>query len=210
VGDGTASVSVLLERLKNGDEEAAALLWERYFRRLLGLARARLTTLPRRGAADEEDVALSAFHDFLRAVRTDRYADLRGRDSLWRVLAAFVANKAKALVDRETAAKRGGGHVVEESALAPPDPARSGRQGFDGVASDEPGPALAAEVEERFARIFAGLNDQEAEIAYLRLEGHGTSEIAARIGLSPATVRRRLKLIRDMLAAEFGDGRDET
>jgi hypothetical protein len=42
-----------LGRLKEGDRAAAQPLWERYFRRLVGLARERLRGLPR-AAADEE------------------------------------------------------------------------------------------------------------------------------------------------------------
>jgi DNA-directed RNA polymerase specialized sigma24 family protein len=201
-----ASISTWLERVKEGDEDAAARLWERYFRRLLGLARARLVALRRQAAADEEDVVLSAFNDFFGAVRADKYADLHGRNDLWRVLATFVANKAKTLLDREAAAKRGGGLVQGESALGQPDGGPAGRQGLDGMESREPDPTLTVEVEERFQRFFAGLSDQDAEIASLRMEGHGTEEIAARSKLSPATVRRRLAVIRDVLAAEFGDG----
>jgi DNA-directed RNA polymerase specialized sigma24 family protein len=206
---GPTSITTWLEQLKRGDREAAARLWDRYFRRLLGLARARLAALPRPAAADEEDVALSAFFDFCQAVRAEDYAGLRGRADLWRVLAAFVVNKAKALVDRETAAKRGGGRLRGESALGTPDAESSVRPGFAGVASAEPDPALAAEVAEKFARFLAGLSDQEAEVAGLRLEGRSTEEIAARTRLSPATVRRRLIVIRAVLAREFGHGRDE-
>jgi RNA polymerase sigma factor (sigma-70 family) len=203
MNDNPTSVTAWLERLKDGDEEAAARLWDRYFRRLLGLARVRLVALRRQGAADEEDVALSAFHDFCRAARAEKYIDLHGRESLWRVLATFVANKARSLLDRETAAKRGGGCLEGESALEPAGRESSGRSGFERVVSREPDPALAAEVEERFGRFFAGLGDGEAEIACLRMEGYTTEEIARRVGLSPATVRRRLAVIRDMLAEEF-------
>ena len=61
-----ASVTQWIGRLKAGDPDAAQKLWERYFRRLVGLARKKLRAAPRR-AADEEDVALSAFDSFCRA-----------------------------------------------------------------------------------------------------------------------------------------------
>ncbi len=202
---GEDSVSIWLERLKEGNQEAAVWLWDRYFRRLLGLARARLANLRRQGMADEEDVALSAFHDFCRAARTEGYAELHGRESLWSVLARFVANKAKTLFDHETAAKRGGGRGQGESALGPADPLSSVK-GFDRVESSEPDPALAAEVEEKFGKALARLSDLEAEIACLRMEGYGTDEIAREVKLSPATVRRRLAVIRDVLADEFAPG----
>jgi DNA-directed RNA polymerase specialized sigma24 family protein len=203
MSDSGASVSTWLERLKDGNEEAAAWLWDRYFRRLLGLARARLKNLRRQGMADEEDVALSAFHDFCRVARTERYAELQGRENLWHVLASFVANKAKALLDRETAAKRGAGRVQGDSALKPPD-GWSSSQGFERVASGVPDPALAAELQEKFGRLLEGMSDEEAQITCLRMEGYSTEEIAGRVRLSPATVRRRLAVIRDVFAEEFG------
>src|SRR5262249_13357 len=53
------SVTRWIHRLKAGEQAALQQLWQRYFRRLVGLARRRLRDAPRT-AADEEDVALSA------------------------------------------------------------------------------------------------------------------------------------------------------
>jgi DNA-directed RNA polymerase specialized sigma24 family protein len=204
MSDGGASVSTWLERLRDGDEEAAARLWDRYFRRLLGLARKRLAPLRRKGAADEEDVALSAFNDFCLAVRAEKFGGLRGRQGLWRLLATFVARKAGALLDREKAAKRGGNRVRGDSALGPSD--SSGARGFGGVPSREPEPAWVVEMGEKFQRFFARLGAEEAEVARLEMEGYAVKEIAARVGRSQATVSRRLAVIRDLLAEELGDG----
>src|SRR5262249_37281756 len=57
------SVSHWIGQLKAGDHAAAQELWNNYFHRLVGLARKKLEGAPRR-AADEEDVALSAFTSF--------------------------------------------------------------------------------------------------------------------------------------------------
>ena len=57
----TGSVTRLLDQLKQGERDHAQELWERYFRRLVGLARQKLGTLPRHAGVDGEDVALSAF-----------------------------------------------------------------------------------------------------------------------------------------------------
>jgi DNA-directed RNA polymerase specialized sigma24 family protein len=75
------------------------------------------------------------------------------------------------------------------------------------VPSPEPGPDLQAEVKERFERFLAGLSEQEAAITCLRMEGHSTEEIAGQVGLAPATVRRRLAVIRDVLEEQFSDVR---
>jgi hypothetical protein len=62
-------------------DQAAQKLWEHYFERLVQLARARLRSSPLR-AADEEDVALSAFDSFCRGAAAGRFPDLAGRDDL--------------------------------------------------------------------------------------------------------------------------------
>ncbi len=72
--------------------------------------------------------------------------------------------------------------------------------------SSEPDPALAAEVEEKMKQVLARLSDDDAEIACLRLEGYSSEEIAGQVGLSPATVRRRLAVIHDVFSEDFGDG----
>ena len=53
------SITRCISLLKRGDRTAAQPLGDRYFQRLVELARARLRVAPRR-LADEEDVALSA------------------------------------------------------------------------------------------------------------------------------------------------------
>ena len=58
-----SSVTNWIGRLKAGDAAAANPLWNVYFRRLVCLARNRLPRASRQ-AADEEDVALSAFNSF--------------------------------------------------------------------------------------------------------------------------------------------------
>jgi hypothetical protein len=63
--DSQGEISRFVAYLKAGKRDAARLLWQRYYRRQLGLARAKLGGLPRQ-VADEEEVALSAFDSFVR------------------------------------------------------------------------------------------------------------------------------------------------
>jgi hypothetical protein len=65
------SVSLWIGRLRAGDPRAAQQLWERYFRRLVGLARQKLQGTPR-GAADEEHVSLVAVVSFCRGAGASR------------------------------------------------------------------------------------------------------------------------------------------
>src|SRR5215471_7618917 len=87
------SITHWLDLLKAGDRAAARPLWQRYFRLLVARARAALGSAPRR-AADEEDVALSAFHSFCRGAEHGRFPRLDHRDDLWHILLMLTARKA--------------------------------------------------------------------------------------------------------------------
>ena len=111
------SVTVWLQRLKGGDRgEAVTRLWEKYFVRLVELARNHLRTRTR-PAADEEDAALSAFDSFVRAVAAGRFPKLDDRNDLWQVLFVLTTRKTIDLITRETTKKAGGGQLVHLSAL---------------------------------------------------------------------------------------------
>src|SRR5690349_16954755 len=114
------SVSQWLGPLKRGDQAAAQPLWERYFDRLVRLARGKLAG--HRGLdAYEEDVALSAFDSFVQAVAAGRFPKLDDRDDLWKSLFEITARKAINLRKHQARLKRGGGKVLDEAALAGPD-----------------------------------------------------------------------------------------
>ena len=103
--------------LKAGDPEAIRRIWERYFADLVRLARSRLRDIPR-GAADEEDAALSAFDSLCRGAERGCFPRLDDRENLWRVLVTITARKAADLVQLERRLKRGGGRVRSEADLA--------------------------------------------------------------------------------------------
>src|SRR5262245_27030552 len=111
------SISQAFHELQNGNADAAAALWERYFPRLLGLARKTLSGRPQR-VADEEDVAQCAFASFVRRVQEGNFGTGLNRDDVWSLLGVFAVRKAKKQMRREGAAKRGEGRVMDEAALA--------------------------------------------------------------------------------------------
>jgi DNA-directed RNA polymerase specialized sigma24 family protein len=186
------SVTHWLGRLQSGDLAAAQPLWERYFHRLIGLARHRLRDTPRQ-VADEEDVALSAFDTFCRNAERGRFPDLLDRDSLWRLLFVLTARKAAKQVRQAGRRKRGGADPVDQ----PIDAAE--------LLSREPDPAFAAQVAEQFRNLLARLDDPQLEtVALWRMDGFGVDEIAARLGCAPRSVKRKLQFIRTLW-----DGEDE-
>ena len=192
------SVTTWIEQLGAGNRAAAQHLWERYFPRLVGLARQKLRGLPRR-ATDEEDVALSAFDSFCRGAERGRFPRLEGRDDLWALLVVVTARKAIDLRQRETRQKRGGGRVSGESVLDDLLGNKDGAAGIGQVVGAEPTPELAARVAEEFQRLLAQLpGDELRTVALRRMEGYTNAEIAAELGCADATVERRLKLIRSL------------
>jgi DNA-directed RNA polymerase specialized sigma24 family protein len=201
---GPGSVTNWLTQLQGGDPAAAQELWERYFPRMVALARKRLHG-GRRREADEEDVALSAFDSFCRGAANGRFPRLGDRDDLWRLLLVITARKAVDLVDRQGRLKRGAGRVGGESALQ--DPADPSKGGIEQVVGNEPTPEFAAQVAEECERLLGKLDDDQLRsVAVWKMEGDTNEEIAARLGCAPATVERRLRLIRK-LWAEAGGGR---
>jgi hypothetical protein len=97
---GAGSVTHWIGQLQAGEQAAFQKLWERYFRRLVGLARKRLQGAPR-CAADEEDVALSAFDSFFRRAREGYFPKLLDRDDLWQLLVLIAGRKASNLAKHE-------------------------------------------------------------------------------------------------------------
>src|SRR4051794_9472552 len=106
------SVTKWLHAFQAGDREAVRHLWKRYFNRMIGLARLKLGNLPC-GAADEEDVALSAFDSFCQGIEQGQFSRLQNRDDLWRILVIITVRKAINLVHHEGRQKRGGDRVQE-------------------------------------------------------------------------------------------------
>jgi len=196
------SVTLWIDQLKAGAGGAAGPLWEKYFPRLVCRARGRLAGVPRR-AADEEDVALSAFDSFCRAAECGRFADLCDRDDLWQLLAVITDRKACDLANHERRQRRGGGRVLDEAALRDAGAAADGTPLVRAV-SQEPGPERALQTAEECGRLLDLLGDADLRrVALRRLEGYGVEEIAAQLGRVPRTVKRWLRLIRQTWEQEL-------
>jgi DNA-directed RNA polymerase specialized sigma24 family protein len=194
------SVTRWIDQLRAGNTAAAGPLWERYFRLLVTRARAALGGAPRR-AADEEDVALSAFDSFCRGVERGRFPRLDDRNDLWQVLIMLAARKASHQIRDEKRAKRGAGKVSPEADLEPVGAEEEAV--LAQVVGTEPTPELAASVAEECRRLLDRLGDGELRsIAVWQMEGWTVEEIAERLGRSVRTVARKLVIIRDRWRGE--------
>jgi DNA-directed RNA polymerase specialized sigma24 family protein len=190
------SVTCWIGDLKVGGDSAAQHFWERYFDRLVQLARKKLQAVRHRSRVeDEEDAALSAFDSFCRGVARGQFPLLTDRDDLWRLLVVLTVRKALNQARRHTTEKRGGGKLVGESSLPGGDEGQ--RVGLDQLAGDEPSPEFAAMVAEQYRSLRDVLGDDSLrQVLDLKLEGYEREEIAARLGCTVRTVTRKLDVIR--------------
>ena len=83
-------------------------MWERYFERLVHLARERLRGRSR-AHAGEADAAMNAFDSFCRGIDHGRFPRLGARDDLWRILVDITQRKVADQVRYDKAQRRGGG-----------------------------------------------------------------------------------------------------
>ncbi len=188
------SVTRLIGMLKQGDRVASQQLWEAYFGRLVGLARARLKNTVRR-VADEEDVALSAFDSFFRRAERGQFPQLQDRDDLWQLLFVLTVRKAINLVHYQGRKSRGGGRVQSLQDLE--------ALGADQILGTEPSPELAAQMTEECQRLLARLGDETLRaVALWKMEGYTNVEIAAKLGCVEQTVERKLRAVRQVWSNE--------
>jgi DNA-directed RNA polymerase specialized sigma24 family protein len=187
----SGSVTTWLNQLKAGDCDAAQLLWQRYFARLVNLASQHLARHLRRGA-DGEDVAAAAFASFCKGVSEGRFPALTNRHDLWRLLLTTTLRQARKLARYETRNRRDARRLVGATDLFDLPQAD-----LDRLASQEPDPALAAEVGDQLRHLLTLLpGDDLRDVARDLLAGYTAAEMAGRLACSLRTVERRWQRIR--------------
>jgi len=173
----------LFARYRAGSDGAADEIVHRYFQRLTALARARLTE-DVAGRVDPEDAVQSALRSFFIGAREDRFELVR-RGDLWRLLAAITSHKASRLTTHHRAARRS----VRRQAAFP----ASASFGIDQALVDpQHSPAEVALRDDELAELLRTLSSELRQVLALRLQDLTLEEIAAQIGCSTRTIRRRL------------------
>jgi DNA-directed RNA polymerase specialized sigma24 family protein len=200
------SVSQWLDLLKAGDSEAAQRLWERFYLRLVDLARTKLRQTPR-AAADEEDVALSAFNRFCLAAERRQFPRLEDRNDLWNVLVLLTERKACDLKRHERRQKRGGDKIRDEAWLECGVTDADGELGLAALPSGEPTPGFVALMAEECRLLLHRLNDDRLRtVALGKMEGYRNEELATQLECSVSSIERKLQLIRRIWNGRSPDG----
>jgi RNA polymerase sigma factor (sigma-70 family) len=190
------SVTRLIHDLRSDDtsvrDDAARLIWQRYFHSLLELARSNLDKRVRR-RTDEEDVAQSMYKSFCLRQKRGEF-DLGGRDELWRLLVTITLRKARNAAGAQRRRKR---DISRERPIAGGSAQNVRQWMLEEMGAAVPTPAEAMVLNEALERRLDALGDPELrQISLLRLEGYANREIAERLACTERSIERKLSRIR--------------
>jgi RNA polymerase sigma-70 factor (ECF subfamily) len=201
-----SDVQELLARVGQGDQSAAAAVFDLYKHRLIALARSHLDTRIRR-KVDPEDVVQSVFRSYFERQKRGQL-DVQDWDHLWSLLALMTARKCTNARVFFTRQKRSA--ALEVVAEGEGDQALASWQAL----AHEPTPAQAAVLADLIEQLLGSLPERDRRVVQLSLEGHDVAAIAATIGRAQRTVRRTLDRFRQRLeqavlapSSLFGDGK---
>jgi RNA polymerase sigma factor (sigma-70 family) len=169
----------------SGSQDAARVLLARYEVRLIALVASRLNRKYRDGIAPE-DVVQSAMGSFFRVTRAGANSSIKleSTASAWNILATFVRRKLSRALERETAAKRGGGQT---------------RVSLDDLELDLRIEPSTTEADEFLAEIQSLLSSDQSQLLELLLANATQREIAEQLGVDERTIRRRIKAMQDII-----------
>ena len=192
----TASITQLLNLLRQGEEQAATELVERYLPRL----RIRLARVASQlKISDEDDIAISAFYELCIALKNSRFEDISDRTQLWQVLSMIAMRKANDFRKIENAQKRGGRQKplsIESFKYQ--------------IASFDENPELQVELLELCEYFLNRVKEEDLRsVAVLKMNGHTNADISQKLGIATRTVQVMVdKLIKTMLAILQQDTED--
>lgn len=180
----SGSITQWLLQLRSGDRQAAQPIWDKYFTRLVRVARMHLVGSPKR-VVDEEDVVINAFDSFCRGAERGRFPKLDDSTDLWRVLVMITERKAINQIKFLSRKKR-----VPTGRTVTYVDAEHGRE-------IQPSAWFCAGVAELYFELINDLPDDTLRsIAMWKMEGYLNEEIAQKLDCSLRSVERKLAMIR--------------
>ncbi len=166
----------LVLMIRDGDDDAAALLYQRYAHRVLNLVQTRMSERLR-SKTEPEDIVQSAFRSIFRGVRSGNY-DAPDGAALWNLLAVIAVNKLRRHANRLFAQRR---DAAREVAFEACDEAL----GIDQRSIE----ILEMTIRETLER----MRPFDAQVLSLRLQRHSVEEISEQTGHSKRMVERSLQ-----------------
>jgi RNA polymerase sigma-70 factor (ECF subfamily) len=188
----TSQARVLLERWKDGDEDAARELFQLYEDRLLNLARQRISQRFG-GRLDPEDVVQSVFRTFFKRTRDGKF-HIEKSDDLWKLLARITVHKTFRQIAFHQAAKRN----VNLEKCQGGDP----QDHVLTLLDRGPTPQMANQFVDQVEHFLKQLRPEHRQILELRMQGYKDVEIAQKVNVSDRTIRRVMEQVRSLAEQE--------
>jgi RNA polymerase sigma-70 factor (ECF subfamily) len=182
----------LMARLRTGDNDAAAQVFNRFANRLIELARRRLAPQIRQ-KVDPEDVLQSVFRSFFAHQAAGQVINVESWDSLWSWLVVITMRKCGKRTDYFYSASRDVNRELPAEAYADACSPDSGKS------SDEPTPSEAAMLTETVEQLMSRLEGRHRQILSLILQGYSVREISLQVGCTERMVYRVLERVKQML-----------
>lgn len=181
----------LLERIRAGDQAAAAEMVRRYEPAIRRAVRVRLAD-PRLGRLfDSLDVSQSVFGSFFEQVGEGAY-QLETPEQLLGMLVRMARNKLASAARHATRQRRDHRRAVAADGLA--------------RAARSPTPSAQVAAHEMLDAVRLRLSPEERQIVELRQQGHDWEEIGRRLGASPEALRKRLARAVDWALGQINQG----
>lgn len=190
------SVSVWIDDMRRGDDDAAHKIWSHFAHRLQNAIRPKINPTIRR-VYDEEDAAQSAFNSLCKGLSAGRFPDLHDGESLWRLLLVITCRKISIRTRNEQRDIRDVRRNTDAATVLAADASGSVLDPLSQFPSQDLPPEFEAEFAETCASLFEEITEpMMAETARLRIEGNSVPEIAEKLNVSTRTVHRKLELVR--------------
>jgi RNA polymerase sigma-70 factor, ECF subfamily len=183
----------LLELWRQGDQNAARQIVDRYLDRLLHLARGRISQRLA-GRVDAEDIVQSVFRTFFVRLKDGKFV-FAEQDDLSKLLMRITLHKTLRQVAFHKAAKRDPNMETERG--------EHHREQLLALLDHEPTPEATVAFVDQLDHFLNLLQPLEREILELRLQGFTNEEIAQRLNLYDRKIRRILERVR-MVAEREG------
>jgi RNA polymerase sigma factor (sigma-70 family) len=178
----------LITRVRNGDDQAAAVLVSRYEPTIRMAIRVRLENSDLRRLFDSMDISQSVMANFFVRAASGQF-DLGTPQQLVRLLVTMARNKLINHANQQRAARR--------------DHRRQSNVDVTDLAASTPTPSKITAYRELLEALRSRLTEEERRLADLRAGGLSWAEVATEVGGHPDALRFRLKRGLDRIAREI-------
>ncbi len=182
----------LIQRIRAGDAEAAAILVRQYEPEIRRAVRFRLGNSRLRRVFDSMDVCQSVLGSFFVRVAAGQF-DLEEPNQLLRLLTVMAQNKLRNYANQQNALRRD-----QRRQLA------DGTPVLEGVPDRVSSPSQVIARRELWTVIHKELNAEERYVAEQRAAGRPWNELAAELGCTPEGLRKRYSRAVDRVVQRLG------